>query len=561
MPDTFTPCIAPEAGTTDTGGVWGVYGGAATAVEALSAIDEVKFVGRRGLNGGVERLRLGLTNPVPNDVGFVRIIWYAKTLGTPHPDWTFRVGIQLENGNIHWSQLYQQLHAAGPTTFQPYSTVIDCTVDPEAAAGASQLWFEGDVETTLIDLYYLITYVTAEPVLPLPPTFPFEANGLDPIREQYGYLTDVLVARDRTEQRVQLRELSVGGIEYSLMALDPVETQRARRLIYTSQDQQLAIPLWQYGTRLTAAALPGDAVLELDTTDIPFGSAGDLVAIWRAHNDYELSEITSVDTTLINLSRLLVGGPWPVGTRVFPARRGRLASLQGFSWPAIRIGLARVPFTFDIPTPAAAPGSFTQYQGLDVLEVLPNRDRDIDYDIERKQFLLDSLTGKRLTDASEVAPVENAPFVWYCSSRADVAVLRGFLDARIGRAVPFWRPTLNADFTLDGAALAAATTLTVKSWGYAATVFPLGAARRHIAVRPPGGLPEYHKITAAVDNEDGTETLTITPGLALDAPADALVSFMLLCRLADDLADLEWGSGQFAECVLGLTELPRETPA
>jgi hypothetical protein len=71
----------------------------------------------------------------------------------------------------------------------------------------------------------------------------------------------------------------------------------------------------------------------------------------------------------------------------------------------------------------------------------------------------------------------------------------------------------------------------------------------------------YAKITAAIDNGNGTETLTLgaLTGKAF-AAATTMVSFLTLVRLDADRVSIKWDSTDHAESLLSLQEVPREVP-
>lgn len=202
------------------------------------------------------------------------------------------------------------------------------------------------------------------------------------------------------------------------------------------------------------------------------------------------------------------------------------------------------------------------YLSLDVLDGLPANDGAVADAYHRRLELLDAGTGPLTTDAPGKAPGWTRPVLWHCFSRAEAAELRAFLARRRGRAVPFWLPSYDEDFTLLADALSGAGSLTVASAGYSTLVFPVGSSRRHLALQATPGVPFYRKLSAAVDNGNGTETLTLASSLDHDLlAAKALISFLRYCRLDDDAPPIAWGARDYCECILPVRELPAECPA
>ncbi len=88
------------------------------------------------------------------------------------------------------------------------------------------------------------------------------------------------------------------------------------------------------------------------------------------------------------------------------------------------------------------------YLGYDVLALNYNRLGPFQEQLRRKFVLLDSRTGKRVADEQAPAPAPSRPFTWTALGRAEIAAMRAFLDARVGRAVPFWLPSFQWDLSL-----------------------------------------------------------------------------------------------------------------
>jgi hypothetical protein len=67
------------------------------------------------------------------------------------------------------------------------------------------------------------------------------------------------------------------------------------------------------------------------------------------------------------------------------------------------------------------------------------------------------------------------------------------------------------------------------------------------------------RVTNAVDNGDGTETLTLSAAVGVDLPlGSGLVSFALYCRLAADPLELTWAAPALCDARLAVVALPNE---
>lgn len=203
----------------------------------------------------------------------------------------------------------------------------------------------------------------------------------------------------------------------------------------------------------------------------------------------------------------------------------------------------------------------TDYLGFYVLEVEPNWRDGREDSYRREWFRLDPGTGKvRLEDNAGV-PIPVYGFSWFMADRSAIAAFRTFVAARKGAAVPFWLPTWRQDLQLYSNAASIDTTLSIVNIGFTKHIWP-NPARRFLAFILPDGTKIYRRITASADPGNGLyETITIdsAPGVALPA-STTLLSFLTLCRMAEDEVTIVWQSSNAAEAELSIVELPEEVP-
>lgn len=201
------------------------------------------------------------------------------------------------------------------------------------------------------------------------------------------------------------------------------------------------------------------------------------------------------------------------------------------------------------------------YLGFDVLPVRSNLRAAVAESFGRAGELVESAVGVREFDdhAGVALPVRS--FLWTCLDRAACVELRTFLDARQGRRVPFWAPTCCRDLELVADA-PAGVSLTIRRAGYYDYLFSLGPQRHHLAIVPAGGAALLREVTNVTPASSTTETLTLSATTGQDlAAATTAISFLVLCRLAEDFTEIEWASPGRCEAKLSFVELPREVPA
>lgn len=200
------------------------------------------------------------------------------------------------------------------------------------------------------------------------------------------------------------------------------------------------------------------------------------------------------------------------------------------------------------------------YKGFDVMPWNPSRDKDIDDKMRRSVVVMDSETGNETVVDRTVAPSPLRSYTIVCFDRAEIEELFAFLDARRGRAVPFWAPTFQADLTLRADVSGGASSIQVQWVGYTQDVYPMALSRRYLALYGPDAVLGLHMVTSATDNTT-FETLGISPVAGRAYPADTVVSYLRLVRLEEDEVEISFPTPDTAIAVLQAREVPLEVPA
>jgi hypothetical protein len=203
------------------------------------------------------------------------------------------------------------------------------------------------------------------------------------------------------------------------------------------------------------------------------------------------------------------------------------------------------------------------YLGYDVVELNYNRVGAFEERLKRKFVLLSSKTGRRIADEQAPAPAALRPFTWTAIGRDEIAAMRTFLDARKGRAVPFWLPSFQWDLALAEDIAQNQSGATIRWVRYKQQMWGTTAARRHLALWSLGSsVMDYCKIIGATDPANYlTETLTLDPVAQRDySRSQTVLSFLKLCRLDEDRVEVTYPSPQVAEATIRVHELPLEAP-
>ncbi len=140
--------------------------------------------------------------------------------------------------------------------------------------------------------------------------------------------------------------------------------------------------------------------------------------------------------------------------------------------------------------------------------------------------------------------------------------MRQFVDARKGRAIPFWLPSWQQDLTLKTAAVEDQALLELNWIRYTGLMYPNTSARRHLAIYSAAHSMDFHYVDDAEDPGDElAESITIDPVATRALPIKTtILSFLKLCRLEADEVPWIWESTQVLHALIQCREIPAEAP-
>jgi hypothetical protein len=383
------------------------------------------------------------------------------------------------------------------------------------------------------------------------------------MKERISYLTDVLKAYSDNEQRRGLRQIARRSLSYRALTLNARDASGMESLIWGWQNQPYGVPWWPDVTSLAVSVSAGASSIQLQTRADRLFAVGGILCIWQSEFNFEALTIQSIAGNVITVSSptqfAWTAGP---GTLVLPVFLARLSDQVKVDRLFSGADSMDLEFVGEAQQPAPAPSiSLTQYQGFDVLEVMPNWSRDLNRTYKRSLVTLDPKIGPITVDDKGGSAVIEQSFPWFLQNHPSVTTLRAFILKRFGQLVPFWTPTWDQDLVLSADLGATDPAMSIQNVYYTRFFFPI-KSRRYIAFIPQnGGAPVYRKITGSVDNGNGTETLTLdSPTGVAFAKSSTMLSFLTLSRLASDDAEIDWMTNDVAEAELTFQEVPREVP-
>jgi hypothetical protein len=155
------------------------------------------------------------------------------------------------------------------------------------------------------------------PVLLLP------HNWTESAKRMLSWKTEILVARDGSEQRRRLRSAPVETLTYHLTLLNAEEHAAVAELLRAA-DLRIAIPRWEETLVVATPITLGDTIIEVTTAADDRPLVGDAVLFLEGEDD-EIVEVGSVAGTLVTLNAGTAKA-WPSGALLVPLAVGRALS-------------------------------------------------------------------------------------------------------------------------------------------------------------------------------------------------------------------------------------------
>lgn len=373
--------------------------------------------------------------------------------------------------------------------------------------------------------------------------WPFAHNWSSPVNESVAYLTDVLLARKRGEQRRRIRGHARRTFEITNLISDARQRRRAEALQFGWHGRIWALPIPTDVVDLGAEAEAGTRELQVATRYRDF-EAGGLCMIKTDAHTFEVVEIEKFDDDTISLQTNLVA-TWPQGAQVFPVRLAWLPEELQTDELTATVESFRTVWEIDASeithTRVEAAGARTMYRGAEVFtrKNSPTDARQLTR--ARAQDVFDFQTGifsKR--GQTGTAAVGGFDFRVVLTSRAEIADFWAWVDARAGQHKPSWVVSWNFDFEMVAGVSEGTATLRVEEFGFAQMINAASHRRDLAFVRADGSIFYRRILGATVDGDE--EVLTLDANFDADYEPEDFdrVSFLRWARLDQDSITMSW---------------------
>lgn len=416
-------------------------------------------------------------------------------------------------------------------------TVVVSTDGPAVIDAAFPFIFAQGNLTTLL--------VTGNRVI----VFSYPHNWAQEINESFEWRTDVITSVNGTEQRRAMRQLP----KYFVATDHIIQGEEApiyKNMVYGWQGRDFALPMWQYTQDTSVNLSAGDTIVAMETAGIPL-KAGGFVIFWTDTFVYETAEILSVSVGFITLRRPLVSD-WAAGTRLMPIITGKMSRDTVSKQPISTAIEPSIVWELDHASTIAtvsAPEEPAMYDGIGIQLLPPNRGVDVGSISTREgRNILDYGAGIRLVDDLWARGGNKFSVEWWLTDRLAIEKFKKFMSERKGKARRFFMPTWNRDFEQVIPINAPDAFLTVTNTRY--SEFQMGNTDfSHVIIMMKNGTNYTRRIVGAVDNLDGTETITLDSsfGVAFQPSAIKMISLLPAVRFTSDVIELRWVTSSFAK--------------
>ena len=392
------------------------------------------------------------------------------------------------------------------------------------------------------------------------PVYTFDHDWKQAIAERLAWNTNVIPKRRGLEQRIRLLKYPRRTLSYTPFLSNRAMRVAFERFLDANQNELCVIPVLSDERRLAASYSAGATVIDVETDGFDY-DAGAYMLRRVDYRTYEAVEIESVASGSVTLAEP-IESDWDAGDRVCPARLGFVPGEVTLSYVGSDFKASEIDFEIrQFSTNRFDGASPLTYRTIELYAARPEASGKLDQKPERRVRRIDFETGNIRNISVDATPTKQVGHQRKLFGRGEITDFLAFLNRRAGRQLPFWFPTWERDFDLVSST---GSTKVVTDEGYAER-FATGKERIDIIKRHSGTTAHIHRITAAVDNGDDTETLTHfgLPDLVVTLPRKyptPHVSFLRFCRLEADAVELSWDTSNHVTVSLGFRELYEGRP-
>lgn len=394
-------------------------------------------------------------------------------------------------------------------------------------------WTDDTQETLYLAPYLeknlVLDYTFAQPPAPL-----FDIIPNEPVEETWEWLTVISRAYGSKEQRNALRDVPRAQFDLEFTISNEDDRYRIQKLIKSRIGSTFNLPLFSQMTSLTSGSTIGSNRLYYDPggTDI---RDNDYLVLYNPQSGrmygYRVASLETDGATLLNDLNLSVETGWmvmPSYECYFQDGAGLTmgATLGSFSLKAhsaVRRSLLLQP----------SPSLISLFDTYPLITDRPTAVSDLGEGFNRELEIQDNGTSLPQLYTSWDNSFISGDRQWHLETVEGILMWKEFLDTIKGKQKPFLLPTFRHDLPLYETPTLDTFTFKTTNVEYV-SYFQFDTYKR-VRIETLNGVI-HRKITSAVDNGDGTATLTMSVKFG-NSTGDNLInriSFLNLVRLEGD---------------------------
>lgn len=375
-------------------------------------------------------------------------------------------------------------------------------------------------------------------------------NGFE---ETLAWMTDVLIAHDRTEQRVQMRTMPRRTWEFNFLAKG--STRRLLENVIASRTvRNYFSPVWRDAMPLEHAITSGDTSVLVD--HVGFDYAVDRwVAVWSSDELFEIKKITSVQNGVVGVETAFSKN-WSTGAMIAPARYCLLIDprkVSRYTGDTAKYYMSARVLNEGLMDARYEPET---YLGLHVCPFKVNW-ASCEDEVNHKWETLDNDTGLIEYDIQSAEPILSRNAGFLIEGRTDIDNFLRFLFERSGRLTPFWMSTEADDMKLVEDIAAGSKSIVIENIDYERSLKG-NSSRSHFEIALHNGTVIRRKITDNMTLASGDEAFSFADAI-VDAIAKedvARVSWLELARFDADSVTIKWANNNVLESEIPVIALP-----
>jgi hypothetical protein len=374
-----------------------------------------------------------------------------------------------------------------------------------------------------------------------------------PVTESLEWLTDIIRARDGSEQRICLRPAPRQGFRFGLYLKNEAEQSKFDVILWRHQKRTWGLPVWPEWTLHASTISIGATTISFDTTTADY-RAGGLAIIWQSEESYEIVKIDSVAAGSLTLESG-VAATWTGDKHIMPLRIAYLRAQV--SRPSAPDGYAKATLDFTVRDNVRLTGyaNADPYNGSEVLPATIVDEGDQEIESDGDASFVDYGFGEFEIFSDSEFNIVVQSHIFRKEGRAECWNFRKFWHSVFGRRNIVWIPTYKADITQLNQIGPGATSFNVANVGLALNM-GTNEMRKHIAFIFPDGTALYREIMGITEVDADTETITIDSALGVTVnPGDCEISWLDRCRLTDDKVEWAWEDFESLRCKTNFTRI------